>query len=396
MVTREENTIDSIDGDRGMPSVNARQPTSVKKGLGVLFLVGVMLLGLGLAYFWFVRGRQAAANKPIPKAEQLQSSVPTRLFQDAPPPPPEAPQEAAVPIALASDNSGTVPMAQPAPSGPAQAPRPPRPYLDKSASGLMVTQGGARAGASGGASAAPQGAPQSAGEAAGVLPQPSVAGEPGGNGSGPLGGLLGGARTDQAGASMIGNRNFLLAKGSFIDCVLQTKLDTTVPGMSACVITRNLYSDNGKVLLVERGSTVTGEYQQGLQQGQNRIFVLWTRVKTPNGVVISLDSPGTDALGASGLQGKVNRHFFQRFGAAMLLSVIDDSAAALANSTKSTNGSSTNNYGNTSQAANDMAAKALESTINIPPTLYKNQGERINIFVARDLNFGGVYALRAR
>jgi type IV secretion system protein VirB10 len=167
-----------------------------------------------------------------------------------------------------------------------------------------------------------------------------------------------------------------------------------VPGMSVCVVTRNIYSDNGKVLLIERGSTVTGEYARGLQQGMNRIFVLWTRIKTPNGVIISLDSPGTDPLGASGLPGKVNRHFFQRFGAAMLLSLIDDAAAMIANN--SGGDGTTVNYGNTSQAANDMASKTLETTINIPPTLYKNQGERINIFVARDLDFGNVYALRTQ
>ena len=124
------------------------------------------------------------------------------------------------------------------------------------------------------------------------------------------------------------------------------------------------------------------------------MFVLWTRVKTPNGVVINIDSPGTDSLGGAGVGGKVNYHFFKRFGAAMLLSVIDDGISALANNNQDSG--STYNYGNTSNAVSDMASKTLETTIKIPPTLYKNQGERINIFVARDLNFGGVYALRPR
>lgn len=381
MTTRDGNTMDSIEGDRGMPSVNARQPTSVKKGLAILFFVGVLLLGVGFIYFRFVRGQQAANAKPIPKDQQVQSSVPTRLFDNAPPPLPEAPQEAVVPIALADDGSGAMVAAAPSSTGHAGTghPPPPRPKLDKSASDLMVVKGG-----SSGAASSTAAVNNSAGTA-----QPSLVSPPG-----PLGASLVGTNTNISSAGMLGDRNLVLAKGTFIDCVLQTKLDTTVPGMSACVITRNIYSDNGKVLLIERGSTVTGEYQQGVQQGMNRVFVLWTRIKTPNGVVISIDSPGTDPLGASGLPGKVNRHFFQRFGAAMLLSLIDDAAATMANNTEG-NGT-TVNYDNTSQSANDMANTTLESTINIPPTLYKKQGERINIFVARDLYFGDVYALRTR
>jgi type IV secretion system protein VirB10 len=172
---------------------------------------------------------------------------------------------------------------------------------------------------------------------------------------------------------------------------LQTRLDTTVPGMTGCVVTRNIYSDNGKVLLIERGSTVTGEYRSNMKQGQARIFVLWTRVKTPNGIVVDLSSPGTDPLGGAGVPGYIDTHFWERFGGAIMLSLIDDIAEAVTKQTN--NGEQTINFGNTSDAAQDMASEALKNTINIPPTLYKNQGERVGIYVARDLDFRGVYEL---
>jgi type IV secretion system protein VirB10 len=186
----------------------------------------------------------------------------------------------------------------------------------------------------------------------------------------------------------------VLAKGSFIDCVLETRIDSTVPGMTSCIVTRNIYSDNGKVLLIERGSKITGEYQSDMKQGQARIFVLWNRIKTPHGVTVNLDSPGTDPLGGSGMPGYVNRHFAERFGAAILLSMIDDAFATAANLAQKSRDNQTIVYQSTSSSANDMATEALRHTINIPPTLYKNQGERINVLVARDLSFEGVYDVR--
>jgi type IV secretion system protein VirB10 len=160
--------------------------------------------------------------------------------------------------------------------------------------------------------------------------------------------------------------------------------------MTACVVTRNIYSDNGKVLLIERGSTVSGEYQANMRQGQERIFVLWSRIKTPHGVVINLDSPGTDPLGGAGLPGYVETHFWKRFGGAIMLSMVGDIGDWISN--KASNGNPNRiQFDNTSDGVQDMATEALRNTINIPPTLYKNQGEQVGIYVARDLDFSSVY-----
>ncbi|WP_419591637.1 TrbI/VirB10 family protein, partial [Thiolapillus sp.] len=144
------------------------------------------------------------------------------------------------------------------------------------------------------------------------------------------------------------------------------------------------------LLLLERGSKLVGEYQSSLQRGQARLFVIWTRVETPNGVIVSLDSPGTDALGRSGLSGYINRHFWERFGAAMLLSLVDDFSAYASANTGNTNGDSIE-FSNTTKASEDIATIVLKDSVGIKPTLVKNQGDHINIFVARDLDFRGVY-----
>ena len=120
------------------------------------------------------------------------------------------------------------------------------------------------------------------------------------------------------------------------------------------------------------------------------MFVLWTRAKTPTGVIVALSSPATDALGRSGFDGEIDNHFFERFGGALLLSIVNDAGQIAATRLSQAN-VQVNSIQNSGQSA---AAIATEQSINIPPTLYKNQGELVSVFVARDLDFSSVYRLR--
>jgi type IV secretion system protein VirB10 len=134
---------------------------------------------------------------------------------------------------------------------------------------------------------------------------------------------------------------------------------------------------------------VVGETKGEVQQGVARVFVLWSEARTPTGVIIPLASPGTDELGRSGLEGEVNRHFFERFGAAILVSVIDGVVQGAAQS--SGNGNAVIYNPSTSS---DIMTEVLKSTVNIRPTVTKHNGDRIQILVARDLDFRSVYELK--
>jgi type IV secretion system protein VirB10 len=196
-------------------------------------------------------------------------------------------------------------------------------------------------------------------------------------------------------ANLIPDRNLFITKGTFIECVLETSMSSDVLGMTSCRITRDVYSTSGKIVLLERGTRIVGQYKGGLQQGQSRLFVLWNRAETPNGVIIDLDSGGTDALGRAGHEGFIDTHFYERFSGAIMLSLIDDIGAyAVGQASNTQNGQI--QLGGTAGSAGDAAGIALENSINIRPTFYKNQGDSIRIFVARDLDFRGVYDLKAR
>jgi type IV secretion system protein VirB10 len=183
--------------------------------------------------------------------------------------------------------------------------------------------------------------------------------------------------------------NLSLKKGTFIPCVLQTAIISSIAGNIACIITNDVYSKAGTVLLVEKGSVVQGYFRSGmLQPGMNRLFVIWEDIETPKQIVINLNAPATDALGGSGIEGWVDNHYMQRFGAAILLSMIDDAFSAAFN-----NKDGRDYTMNTRENTIEMANTVLENTINIPPTLYKNHGDIVGIYVNKDIDFSKVYRL---
>lgn len=204
------------------------------------------------------------------------------------------------------------------------------------------------------------------------------------------------ATLDGTAAVRLKNRDYIITKGNTIDCVLNTKFNSTVVGMLSCTVTRNIYGASGRVVLIDRGSKVSGEYKGGIEQGQNRVFVLWNRIETPRGVIININSPAAGALGEGGMDGRIDTKFWARFGGAMLVSLVSDmgKAASEAAAEKAIGGNV--HIERTSDTAQDMMKAELEKSVDIPPSLIKHQGDRLSIYVARDVYFGGVYGLRAK
>lgn len=191
-------------------------------------------------------------------------------------------------------------------------------------------------------------------------------------------------------AKLVRNRNLLLIHGTQIPCVLQTRLVTDQPSILICQVTKDIYSADGSTLLVERGSKVFGEQKKAIITGQAMAFVNWSDIDTPYGVRVRIDSLGTDSLGASGVNVWVDEKWGKRFGGAILLSFIKDGLATA--SQKATN--TTVVYDNSEANTGRMAEIALENSINIQPTGYANQGQQINILVARDIDFSDIYKVK--
>lgn len=209
-----------------------------------------------------------------------------------------------------------------------------------------------------------------------------------------LGGQLPSSTTPKAMAALLGNRSLTLPKGTSFTCALKARIVTASSGLVGCMVQRNVYGDDGRVLLIERGSHLDGEYRvTTVRPGTVRIPVLWTRVRTPLGVTVNIDSPATGQLGESGIEGHVDNRWTERLGAAMLLSLIDDAVQIIASNQAEQSQGSTVVLSSTTSSTSKLAEKVLDSTINIPPLIYRNQGGIVAIHVARDVDFSSVYEL---
>lgn len=190
------------------------------------------------------------------------------------------------------------------------------------------------------------------------------------------------------------NQTLLLPKGSFIPCSLKTRIVSELKGGIACIVANNVYSANGQTLLIEKGSTITGSYTNAdINDATTRLFVIWEEIKTPLNIVIPISSGGSDTLGGSGIEGHLDHHYVERFGAAIMLSVIDGGIKILGNYVK--NLMSQNDDIQFNEASN-MAAMVMRKTMNIKPTLYRNHGDLVGVYVNKDVDFSKVYRLRRK
>jgi len=167
-----------------------------------------------------------------------------------------------------------------------------------------------------------------------------------------------------------------VVQGTLIPAVLETAINSDLPGYVRAVVSQDVRSFDGRRVLIPRSSRLIGEYKTGLAQGQKRAYLLWTRLVRPDGVSIALASPAVDFSGQAGVTGKVDTHFFQRFGSALLLSVLGGAGSLISG-------------GSTVVVAGgqNAASVAAQADLQRPPTIRVRPGEPVRVFTARDLVF---------
>jgi type IV secretion system protein VirB10 len=351
--------------DAELASRNAYPAVTQRKGAsdGLGLAAGILGIGaLGAVTLWALQnpdtnrdedgigGGQASERSP-----ELADAQAAQLVEQ---PAPQAVQNAAAPAASPvpayTATTSSVPTVQTAPVG--------NPY----SSPTVVYDVGRTPGAAAAAQAA---------DAAAT----GVPAAPGGGSASDFASRIGGVGGGPTRAARSIDPSTTVAQGTLIPAVLETAINTDVPGFVRAVVSKDVRSFDGKRVLVPRGSRLVGQYQSGVQAGQKRAYVVWTRLLQPDGVSVDLASPGTGFDGTTGLAGDVDNKFFQRFGSAILLSVIGGLTAIAGGGAGVVLG-----------GGQSAASTALQQGGEIGPTIRVKQGEPIRVFTARDLDFSTV------
>lgn len=354
---RESAEIIDLASRAAFPAVTDRKA----KGDGLQLAAGVAVVGLlGAVTFWAMNAARAPEPQGIgnPAVAPPQAAAAPVVVQPVDP----AQQPGAVPV---------VPQGDPAPApvlvnNPGMMPEAAvNPYASpqlvfdaSSARSVRVAEGAAVA------------APGTPGAAVG-----------GAGGAAEFASRVGGVGGAPAQARAMTSPSTTVTEGTLIPAILETAINTDVPGYVRAVVSQDVKSFDGRRVLIPRSSRLIGQYQAGVQQGQRRAYVIWTRLIRPDGVSVNLGSPAVGFDGATGLEGDVNSHFFKRFGSGLLLSVVGGLGAV-----------ATGGIGGVIVAggAQGAANSAVQSQGQISPTIRVRMGEPIRVFTARDLDFSAV------
>ena len=364
--TGKENPYFARQRQAAEPDLDANEPvlrsSDVQKlnRKALFFLAGIALL-LILAIFWLVSGSGPSEPPPKPKQEAV---VAPALPQTAAP----LPTQPAEPVAL--EQQPSLPPLPPMPTdsdmsneSASRQERGPS-LLERRMAGMQDSAGG-----------------QQGGGLAGMLPEQQQ-GEA--------------MQEQQTSAKPIANPDGLLVRGTYIRCVLETRIITDFPGFTSCIITEPVYSINGRRLLLPKGSKILGQYGSMEPTGP-RMQVVWDRITTPTGIDVTLMGPGVDNLGSSGHPGQYSAHWASRISSALMISMLSDAFKWAA----AKNGPSTTTVGinsgvvteqpfesNTAQSIQRLSEQALER--RRPATVTINQGTVVNVYVAKDVDFTAV------
>ncbi len=364
---REQETAEIIDlaSRTAYPAVT--QGGRGSDGLGLA--AGVAIVGLlGAVSFWAMNSARLAEQESVGTAAAAPAeanSVPVS----------RQPTKAAVVKPTAPGVTNGANRVNPAPSpiysrGPAVNVSP-VPQANPYASPTVVFDAGAANGAVGSA------VPVVAGAMAGN--RPAGAGAAPGSAAA-FASQIGGVGGASAAAQVMENPSTTVTQGTLIPAILETAINTDVPGYVRAVVSQDVRSFDGTKVLVPRSSKLIGQYQSGVQGGQKRAYVIWTRLIRPDGVSVSIASPGVGYDGTTGIAGEVDNHFFKRFGSAMLLSVVGGLGAIASGGASVVLGG----------AGSSAASVAAQQDSQIGPTIRVRMGEPIRVFTARDLDFSGV------
>ena len=177
--------------------------------------------------------------------------------------------------------------------------------------------------------------------------------------------------------------------GTIIPAVLETAINTDLPGQVAARVTQNIYdSRTGRKLLIPQGTILIARYNSSVSYAQSRVQIVWDILIRPDGYQLELQGMNAvDPRGMAGLQARYRENWFEYIKAAGIITMFSIANSSLA--------AEVANYGSDDMAAAAVASNAefgsqlsgniVNRAMDISPTLTVPSGERINIMLNKNI-----------
>ncbi|MEB2035320.1 TrbI/VirB10 family protein [Xanthomonas campestris pv. campestris] len=181
----------------------------------------------------------------------------------------------------------------------------------------------------------------------------------------------------------------VVSAGVLIPALFLTGINSDLPGLITAQVSQPVYdTPTGRYVIIPQGSVLIGAYDSRVTFGQNRVLLVWQRLRFPNGSSLDLEGmPGVDLSGYAGVSDKVNNHWGKVLSSVLLSSTV---AAAVATAEGDSFSSFQRDAGQAAsqgaaQSINQAGAQLLQRSINIQPTLEIRPGQRVAVMVNKDL-----------
>jgi type IV secretion system protein VirB10 len=207
-------------------------------------------------------------------------------------------------------------------------------------------------------------------------------------------------------ATLVEDRKHAIIQGKMLSAVLETAINSEIPGSVRGIVSRDVYGESGSEVLITKGSRLFGSYSSKITRGQARIDISWNRLIRTDGVDLSISFNASDQFGRAGIAGEVDN----RYGNAIVNSLLTSTFVAVgaatmqkflapnqdANNqiqtigpiqgtlTTSTTASNQAIY-DTSKAVVDTARKIVTDTLDTQPVIRVPQGTKVTVIVNADM-----------
>jgi type IV secretory pathway VirB10-like protein len=178
--------------------------------------------------------------------------------------------------------------------------------------------------------------------------------------------------------------------GTMIPGILETAINTDLPGHVLARVTQNIYdSQTGRYLLIPQGTLLVARYNNSVSYAQSRVQIIWDTLIRPDGFQIDLEGAnGVDRAGMAGQEADYHENWFEYVKAAgiiTLFSIANAKFVETANKFSKSEETASNIAQANQQFFNQLGSSLVSRAMGVQPTLTVDNGTLINIMLNKTL-----------